>query len=175
MKARTRSSYAGRAKFSQCIARRAGDEPDFLREQRRGNGFPYSDSGSSRIRFTADLASQFRALCGNSAAGRASIVYACVNEERQPQWFSRERESWRPAWKRTSRVRDHPLEPHPFGRQRKRREKGPRRTRRALPNLLATGFLVCLQTRLSNRGCARHHAGFFFDNSKDELVPPRRS
>src|SRR5258708_381947 len=52
----------------------------------------------------------------HNCGGHASIVYACV-KERQLQCFSRERESWRPGWKRISRVRDHALEPDPFGRR----------------------------------------------------------
>ena len=37
--------------------------------------------------------------------------------------------------------------------------------RRALPDLLAPHFLVCLPTRLFNGGCARPHPGFFCEDT----------
>src|SRR5438552_18096615 len=89
--------------------------------------------------------------------------------------FSRERECWRAGGRLTWRVCNYPLEPYPFRRQRKRRTKGARRAGRALPNLLATRFLVRLQTWLFHTGRAGPYAGFFYDHSEEKLVAPRRS
>src|SRR6266478_864641 len=67
----------------------------------------------------------------------------------------------RPAY-----VRHHPVEPDPFRCQLgERRVKGAGRARRALPNLLAARFLVCLPARLFNGGCAGPHTGFFCEDT----------
>ncbi len=59
-------TLSGRVKFSKCMPDVARVERGFFGSDAKG--FPYSDSGSSRIRFTADLASHSRAFCRNSAA-----------------------------------------------------------------------------------------------------------
>jgi len=43
----------------------------FLQPAEKRDSFVYYDSGSPRIRLTADLASHSRAFCRNSAVGRA--------------------------------------------------------------------------------------------------------
>jgi hypothetical protein len=59
---RIRSSYAGRMEFSKWGPDDARVERDFSEVMRNTLGFPYSDSGFSRIRFTADLASDSRVI-----------------------------------------------------------------------------------------------------------------
>jgi len=112
-----------------------------------------------------------------SNCGRSCIDRLCLYIERErTTMFPCEREGSRPGWRGTSRVCNYPLESHTFSRKLgKRRAEGTRRARRALPNLLATHFLVCLRTRLFSRGCAGPHAGFFCDDTEKELVAPRRS
>jgi hypothetical protein len=67
MKARMRSSYA--AALNSQSASLALLAPNAAFETSgKSDRFPYSDSGSSRIRFAADLASHSRAFCRNSAA-----------------------------------------------------------------------------------------------------------
>src|SRR2546423_12032841 len=72
---------------------------------------------------------------------------------------------------RTAHIRHHAVEHHPFSRDRRRRKpKSARRSGRALPELLAAHFLVCLSTGLFDGGCARSHAGFFFEDIGRSLV-----
>src|SRR5215831_6608503 len=80
--------------------------------------------------------------------------------------FARERASLRGGCRGTASVRDYPLEFDPFccpfgGR----RTKVARSAQRALPNLLATGFLVRLPARLFNGGRAGSHAGFLCEDT----------
>ena len=68
MKARIRSSYAAALNSQSASLVAAERERGLFGSNAKGERFPYSDSGSSRIRFTADLASHSRAFCRNSAA-----------------------------------------------------------------------------------------------------------
>ena len=63
--------------------------------------------------------------------------------------FTREPGALQGGCRRSARVCHHAVESHPFGRELRRRgAKGARRSRRALPDLLAAYFLVCLPPRL---------------------------
>ena len=80
--------------------------------------------------------------------------------------FPCERRSRQGVSRRPARIRHDPLEPDPFRCQvGERRAKAARRAQRALPDLLAAHFLVCLPTRLFNGGRAGPHAGFFCEDT----------
>jgi hypothetical protein len=63
-----RKILSGRIKFSKCALSLLAANVAFLKHGETRPVSPYSDSGSSRIRFTADLASHSRAFCRSSAA-----------------------------------------------------------------------------------------------------------
>jgi len=63
--------------------------------------------------------------------------------------FTREPGALQGGCRRSARVCHHAVESHPFGRELRRRgAKSARRSRRALPDLLAAYFLVCFSPRL---------------------------
>src|SRR6266542_3341559 len=64
------------------------------------------------------------------------------------------------------RVRHDAVEPDSFRRRlQRRRERDPRRARRALPHLLAADFCFHLSARLLGRGCRGSYPGFLCDDT----------
>src|SRR5262249_50338516 len=66
--ARMRSPYAVALNSQSASLALLATNVDFLNPTQKRDPFALSDSGSSRMRFTADLASHSRAFCRNSAA-----------------------------------------------------------------------------------------------------------
>ena len=86
-----------------------------------------------------------------TAAGSVQCIYhlRLYKKKELTTMFACELGGLQGGCRRTARVCDHAVESHPFGCElRKRRAKGARRPGRALPDLLAAYFLVCLPTRL---------------------------
>src|SRR5215470_17243407 len=87
----------------------------------------------------------------------------------------RERECQSGGRKGSSSVRHDPLEFNPLGCQfGGRGSKVARGAQRALPNLLAAGFLVRLSARAFNRGRAGSYPGLFCKDTGTWLASARR-